>query len=409
MPLFAYRIIDSNGKEKKGMIECPNRNAVKSKFLAEGYYITDIKEQSGGQSFSFDALKSLFPFSSRKVPLDEVASMTRLLATLQKAKIPLVEAIDAVAQQQENQTLQEALIIIKGKMNEGYSFSKSARDFPNIFDDLYCNMIAAGEESGATDKVLMRLSGFMESQVDLRNKVKSAMTYPVILMFVAVIVVGVLFTVVIPKIAKMFEDIDMALPFQTQVLIWLSGFIGDWWWLIALILVAFLIGFRKYISSGNGEKWWSRVKINMPIFGRVNRMVAVSRFAKTLSTLLHSGVPILNAMDIVKKIIDNKVLENAVATARENIKEGESIAVPLKRSGEFPPIVIQMISIGEQSGELEEMLDTLADSYEKEVSYTMERLTAMLEPIMIVLLAVGIGFIVFAVVMPILKINDAVG
>lgn len=409
MPLFSYKIIDATGKEKKGNIECANRNAVKSKFLAEGYYITEIKERSKSEVLSLDVIKGLFSLKGRKVPLDEVASMTRLLATLQKAKIPLVEAIDAVAQQQENEVLREALIIIKGKMNEGYSFSRSARDFPNIFDDLFCNMIAAGEESGATDRVLSRLAGFMESQVDLRNRVKSAMTYPVILMFVAVLVVGVLFTVVIPKLSKMFEDIDMALPFQTKVLIWLSGFVGNWWWLIALLLFIGFILFKRHISTEKGEMWWSRALITMPVFGRVNRMVAVSRFAKTLSTLLHAGVPILNALDIVKKVIDNKVLEKAVEMARENIKEGESIAVPLKRSGEFPPIVIQMISIGEQSGDLEEMLETLADSYEKEVRYTMDRLTSMLEPVMIVALAVVIGFIVFAVVMPILKINDAVG
>lgn len=409
MPLFSYKIIDASGKEKKGTIECASRNAAKSKFMADGYYITEIKELSKNDTLSFDLIKSVLAIRRRKVPLDEVASMTRLLATLQKAKIPLVEAIDAVAQQQENKVLQDAMLMIKGKMNEGYSFSRSARDFPDIFDDLFCNMIAAGEESGATDRVLMRLAGFMESQVDLRNRVKSAMTYPVILMFVAVLVVGVLFTVVIPKLSKMFEDINMALPFQTKVLIWLSGFMGDWWWLIAILLVAVFAVFKRYIGTPKGEIWWSRLLITMPVFGRVNRMVAVSRFAKTLSTLLHAGVPILNAMDIVKKVIDNKVLENAVAAARENIKEGESIAVPLKRSGEFPPIVIQMISIGEQSGDLEEMLETLADSYEKEVTYTMDRLTSMLEPVMIVALAVVIGFIVFAVVMPILKINDAVG
>lgn len=409
MPLFSYKIIDASGKEKKGTLECANRGAVKSKFLTEGYYITEIKEITRNDTLSFDFIKNVLSIKRRKVPLDEVASMTRLLATLQKAKIPLVEAIDAVAQQQDNKVMKEALIIIKGKMNEGYSFSRCARDFPDIFDDLFCNMIAAGEESGATDKVLSRLAGFMESQVDLRNKVRSAMTYPVILMFVAVLVVGVLFTVVIPKLSKMFEDIDMALPFQTQVLIWLSGFVGNWWWLIALLLVTAFVIFKKYTATPKGAMWWSRFLITMPVFGKVNRMVAVSRFAKTLSTLLHAGVPILNAMDIVKKVIDNKVLEKAVAMARENIKEGESIAVPLKRSGEFPPIVIQMISIGEQSGDLEEMLETLADSYEKEVSYTMERLTSMLEPIMIVGLALVVGFIVFAVVMPILKVNDAVG
>jgi len=409
MPLYAYKIIDSNGKEIRGNIECANKSAVRSKFLSEGYYITEIRERSSRDGFSLGNLKGLLSFGRKKVSLDEVSSMTRLLATLQKAKIPLVESIDAVAQQQENETLKEALIIIKGKMNEGYSFSRSARDFPDIFDDLFCNMIAAGEESGATDKVLMRLAGFMESQVDLRNKVKGAMTYPIILMFVAVLVVGVLFTVVIPKLSKMFEDIEMVLPFQTQVLIWLSGFIGNWWWLIVLISIVTFIIFRKYIATKDGELKWNAFLIKMPTFGRINRMVAISRFSKTLSTLLESGVPILKALDIVKMVIDNKVLEMAVASARENIKEGESIAVPLKRSGEFPPIVIQMISIGEQSGELEEMLETLSESYEKEVRYTLDRLTAMLEPIMIVAMAVVIGFIVFAVVMPILKINDAVG
>jgi general secretion pathway protein F len=409
MPLFAYKIIDSAGKEKKGTVEGDNRNSVKTKFLSDGFYVTEIKEISSKDTFSFDSLKSLLIFGRNKVSLDEIASMTRLLATLQKAKIPLVEAVDAVAQQQENKTLQDAMLIIKGKMNEGYSFSRSARDFPKIFDDLYCNMLAAGEESGATDRVLTRLAGFMESQVDLRNKVKSAMVYPVILLFVAVLVVGVLFTVVIPKLAKMFEDIDMALPFQTRVLIWLSGFVGNYWWLMLIVFVGGFLGFKKYISSGKGEMWWNRVLINAPVFGKVNRKVAISRFSKTLSTLLVSGVPILNAMDIVKRVIGNKVLEEALSIARENIKEGESIAVPLKRSKEFPPIVIQMISIGEQSGELEEMLETLADSYEKEVSYTMDRLTAMIEPVMIVVLAFIVGFIVFAVVMPILQINEAVG
>ncbi|MBO4441012.1 type II secretion system F family protein [bacterium] len=409
MPLFAYKIIDANGREKRGTIESPNKATVKSKFLAEGYYITEIKERSGNQGFSFDFLRKMFSFGVKRVPLDEVAAMTRLLATLQKAKIPLVEAIDAVAQQQENPVMKDALIIIKGKMQEGYSFSKSAREFPNIFDDLFCNMIAAGEESGATDQVLMRLSGFMESQVDLKNKVKSAMTYPIVLMCVAVLVVGVLFTVVIPKLSKMFEDVKMALPLQTKILLGLSSFIGNWWWLVAILIFAAVVLFKRYISTPKGELWWAKVKITAPVLGRVNRQVAISRFAETLSTLLHSGVPILNALDIVKKIIDNKILENAVGVARENIKEGESIAVPLKRSGEFPPIVIQMIAIGEQSGELEEMLETLSASYTKEVTYTMEKLTSMLEPLMIVGLAGVIGFIVFAVVMPILQLNDAVG
>lgn len=409
MPLFAYKIINSAGKETKGMIEGDSKNAIKSKFQSEGFFVTEIREKSSREGFKLANLKNKLAFFGKKVSQDEIASMTRLLATLQKAKIPLVDSIAAVAQQQENPHIKETLLIVKNKLQEGYSFSRAAKDFPEVFNPLYCNMIAAGEESGATDKVLIRLADFMESQVDLKNKVKSAMTYPIILLVVAVLVVGLLFTVVIPKLAKMFEDIDMALPFQTRVLIWLSEFVSNWWWLLIILAAAAFYAFRHYITTEKGNLKWNQILITMPIFGRVNRMVAISRFAKTLATLLSSGVPILNAFDIVKKVIGNRILENAVAQARESIKEGESIAIPLRRSGQFPPIVIQMIAIGEKTGDLEEMLETLAVSYEKEVGYTLQKLMSMLEPLMIVCLACIIGFIVFAVVMPILKINEAVG
>ncbi len=269
-------------------------------------------------------------------------------------------------------------------------------------------MIAAGEESGALDKVLIRLADFLESQVDLRSRVRSAMTYPIVLLGVATLVVGVLFTVVIPKLAKMFEDVDMALPIQTRILIWMSEFVSSWWWLIIILGGLGLYFFKKYISKGKGEIKWNRFLITMPVFGKINRMVAISRFSKTLATLLDSGVPILTAFDIVKRVIGNKILEEAIAVARENIKEGESIAPPLKRSGQFPPIVIHMIAIGEKSGELEEMLETLANSYEKEVRYTLEKLTSMLEPVMLVFLGCIVAFIVFSIIMPILQINDAV-
>ncbi|HNT27415.1 MAG TPA: type II secretion system inner membrane protein GspF [bacterium] len=407
MALYAYRIMDRDGHERKGTIEGSSRNAVKAKFQADGWFVVDIREKASREGLSL--FRTVFSMRRKKVAIEEVASMTRLLATLQKARIPLVESIAAVAQQQDNPRLGEVLMLVKTKMQEGYSFSRAARDFPEVFSPLYCNMIAAGEESGATEAVLLRLADFLESQMDLRNKVRSAMTYPIILFVVAIMVVALLFTVVIPKISKMFEDVNMILPLQTRILIWISGTVGSYWWLILLVAVAGYAGFHRWKKTPAGEEKWNRLLITAPIFGRINRMVAISRFAKTLSTLLTSGVPILAALDIVRKVIENRVIENAVAAARENIKEGESIAVPLKRSGEFPPIVIQMIAIGEKSGELEEMLETLAGSYEKEVRYSLERLTATINPIMIVFLALVIGFIIFAVVMPILKINEAVG
>ncbi len=409
MPLFVYKVITSDGKEKKGVIEGSSKNAVKVKFQQEGFYITELKEKVGMEGFRLKSLKDLLSLGSKKVPLGEIASMTRLLATLQKANIPLVESIAAVSEQQENPRIKEGLLMLKQKIQEGYSFSRSAKDFPDIFSPLYCNMIAAGEESGALDKVFMRLADFLEAQVELRNKVSSAMTYPIVLLGIAVIVVGVLFTTVIPKLAKMFEDIDMALPLQTRILIGMSDAVAGYWWLFIILFGLGLFLFRRYIKTDKGAHKWHRFLITMPVFGKINRMVAISRFSKTLSTLLESGVPILNAFDIVKRVIGNKILEDAIGVARENIKEGESIAGPLKRSGEFPPIVIHMVAIGEKSGELEEMLETLADSYEKEVNHTLDKLTSMLEPVMLVFLGGIVAFIVFSIIMPILQVNEVVG
>jgi len=407
MPLYAYKVIDRSGREKRGVVEADSRAALKVRLQAEGWFVVELSEKASGERFS--SFKKLLALRRRRVPLDEIAAMTRLLATLQRAQIPLVEAIAAVAQQQENPRLREVLLLVKTKMQEGYSFSRAARDFPEVFSPLYCNMLAAGEESGATEAVLQRLADFLEAQVDLYNRVRSAMTYPIILFVVAILVVSLLFTVVVPKLSQMFEDVNMVLPLQTRILIGISTIVHDWWWLLLLLLAAAYAGFRYWRRTDAGDLRWNRLLITMPIFGRINRMVAISRFAKTLATLLSSGVPILTALDIVRKVIGNRVIEEAVAMTRENIKEGESIAVPLRRSGEFPPIVIQMIAIGEKSGELEAMLETLAGSYEKEVGYALQRLTAMINPIMIVFLALVVGFIVFAVVMPILKLNEAVG
>ncbi len=407
MPLYAYKVIDRSGREKRGVAEADSRAALKTRLQSEGWFVVDLSEKSSGERFS--SFKKLLALRRRRVPLDEIASMTRLLATLQRAQIPLVEAITAVAQQQEHPRLKEVLLLVKTKMQEGYSFSRAARDFPDVFSPLYCNMLAAGEESGATEAVLQRLADFLEAQVDLYNRVRAAMTYPIILFIVAILVVSLLFTVVVPKLSQMFEDVNMVLPLQTRILIGISTIVHDWWWLLIVFAAGAYVGFRYWRKTDAGDLRWNRILITMPIFGRINRMVAIARFAKTLATLLSSGVPILTALDIVRKVIGNRVIEEAVALTRENIKEGESIAVPLRRSGEFPPIVIQMIAIGEKSGELEAMLETLAGSYEKEVNYALQRLTAMINPIMIVFLALVVGFIVFAVVMPILKLNEAVG
>jgi general secretion pathway protein F len=291
-------------------------------------------------------------------------------------------------------------------VNEGTSLAKSVGAHPKVFDNIFVNMIEAGESSGTLGLVLLKLADLKEAQMRLRSKIQGAMTYPALMMSVGVILMVIIFTAVIPKLAKVFESLNKPMPAITRGLISVSDFILSWWFL--LIGLGFFISymFKRYINSPKGRGKWDQFKLSLPIVGPLVRMVAVTRFSSTMSTLLSSGVPILTAMTIAKNLVDNVPISAAIANARENITEGQSIAEPLKRSGEFPPMMIHMIAIGEKTGELPDMLKNVAVTYEDQVNTRVESMTSLLEPIMIVVMGGMVGFIVLSVLMPLMDMTN---
>jgi general secretion pathway protein F len=312
----------------------------------------------------------------------------------------------ALIDQVESASFKGVWADVKQRVNEGAGFGDALSTHPRIFSGLYVNMVRAGETSGALDVVLVRLADFTESQSELRSKVVGTMVYPILMIAVANVVVAILMIFVIPKIARLFESQKVPLPLPTRVLIGLSLAIKSYWYIVFPIIGLIIYAFMRYIRTERGRPWWDALVLDLPIFGPLVRMIAITRFSKTLSTLLGSGVPLLAAFDIVKNVVQNTVLLRVIEMARDGVKEGESIAAPLKRSGEFPPIVTHMIAIGERSGSLEEMLGNIARSYEVQVDSRLRAMTSILEPLLIVVMGIVVAFIVFSVLMPMMEISS---
>jgi general secretion pathway protein F len=309
----------------------------------------------------------------------------------------------------EKERLKRVISEVRQRVNEGASLADALAVHPKVFTTLYVNMIRAGESSGALDVVLVRLADFTESQARLRSKIIGTMTYPIFMIVIGSGIMGILFAVVIPKITKIFEDTQVTLPWTTKLLIGFSTVVSKYWWVMLLLVVVGVWGFWRWKATTAGRARWDRFKLTIPIFGRLIRTIAVGRFTRTLATLLQSDVPLLAAMDIVKNIVGNVRLAEVIEQARQAIQEGESIAAPLKRSGEFPPLVHHMVAVGERSGSLEEMLGNVADAYEDQVETTIAALTSLMEPLMIVVMGAIVAFVVFSVLMPILQINTLAG
>lgn len=397
MPLFEYKGLDRSGRTKRGTIDIDNARAAKVKLKKDGIYVIDIKDKTK----SVKKTKGKKGLSNKSVGVEDLSLMTRQLATLLKANVPLVDSLSAVAEQVENPVLSEAVADIKNMVNEGAPLYKSMQKYPRIFNNIYVSMCEAGEVSGTLDVILLRLAEFTESQNELANKVKSAMLYPILMVFVLLIVLVILFIFVIPKVTAIFEaSPEIVLPWYSKMIFDFSGFLTNYWYVIAIGGVISYLLFFNWKRTPSGRAQWDAFILKVPVFGRLIRTVAVSRFARTLSTLLTGGVPMLSAMGIVRNVVDNNVLAKAIDEARDNISEGESIAAPLKKSHQFPPLVIQMINIGEKTGELENMLSQVSDAYDFQVKTEVEGLTALLEPAMIVFMGCVIGLIVFSIMMP---------
>lgn len=406
MGLYDYKALSLQGKPQKGIVEAENAKVARQKLKKQGLMVTEIFEktvarqaqQSGG-----------IPFFGGRASVKDIAMVTRQLASLIKANIPLVEALSALVEQLDKPTIKVALSAVRQDVNEGLSFAKAMSKHPKIFDNIFINMIEAGESSGTLGLVLIKLADLKEAQMRLRSKVQSGMMYPCLMMVVAVFLLVAIFTFVIPKLTKVFDSMHKAVPLTTKILMVISDTLVNWWFVIAGVVSLVIVLFTRFINSKNGAPKWDAFKLRVPLFGPLIRMVAVTRFAGTMSTLLGSGVPILSAMSIAEKLVGNIPIARAVAQARENITEGQSIADPLRRSGQFPPLVIHMIAIGEKTGELPSMLKNVADSYEEQVNTRIEGLTALLEPLMIIGMGGVVGFIVMSIFVPLLEISNIGG
>ena len=412
MPVFEYRGLSESGKPVVGLKEADSPKSLRGLLRKDGVYLTEVVGELDAARAAAGAPPArsvdLRQVTRARITTEDVAITTRQLATLLAAGVALVEALTALVDQVEKDRLKRVLSDVKQRVNEGSSLADALAQHQKVFGGLYVNMIRAGEHSGALDAVLVRLADFTESQAKLRQKILGTLLYPAIMVMVGGGILVVLMTVVVPKVTKIFESMQATLPWTTRFLIWSSSTMQRWWFILFPAFFALLVAFVAWTRSPKGKPVWDRKVLRLPIFGGIIRMVAVARFARTLATLLKSGVPLLSAMDIVKAVITNTVLADVVEKSRDAIREGESIANPLRRSGEFPPLVYHMVAIGERSGQLEEMLLSVADSYETQVDVRIGALTSLLEPILIVMMGVVIAFVAFSILMPILQVNTAI-
>lgn len=404
MPLYAYRGLDGGGRSVGGVVEADSARAARQKLRRTGVFPSDLTEERVA------APRSVMSVARRpeRVPAAELAAITRQFSTLVAAGLPLVEALGALSEQAERPSLSRVLAQVRQEVTEGTSLADALAQHPRLFASLYVNMVRAGEASGALHVVLERLADYTENQARLLGKVRSALTYPVIMLLLSATILFFLLSYVVPKVTRIFQETHQQLPLPTRLLLGVSDFVAQWWWLLLMLLAAMIVGGMRWARTPHGRERLDRLTLGVPYLGRLAQKLAVARFARTLSTLLASGIGLLPALDIVKGIVDNTVLTRAIERARDAIREGQSIAPPLRESGLFPPLVVHMVAVGERSGQLEAMLTKAADTYDDEVENAVVALTTILEPIIIVFMGGVVLFIVLAILLPIFELNRIV-
>ena len=402
MPRFKYVAKDQTAKTISGELIADNQTMVIDELRKRKLVIISIKEI---------AEKTLagVSFGKKKVKIEDLVVFSRQLATMVDAGIPLMQSLDALQEQIQSREFRKVISSLRDDIEVGNSLSTAFSRHPDVFDNLYINMVKAGESSGMLNVILERIATYSEKANSLRRKIKSAMVYPVMVVTMAVLITGVLMIKVVPTFKGIFEMLGGELPKPTQILIFISDILTvNLWQAIAVIVI---IGFisSRFLKTEKGKIIFDRLKLKLPILGQLLRKVAISRFSRTLSTLIQSGVPILPSLDIVAKTSGNKVIEIAVNDVKSNVREGESIAMPLIRSGVFPPMVTRMIAVGEETGELEKMLTKVSDFYDEQVDAAIAGLTSLIEPVIIGFLGIAVGGIVVSLFLPILQITQMIG
>ncbi len=409
MPVYAYKGVNGDGRNMRGHLDAESLRSARTRLRRDGIYLTEIQEGQADKADSSEGERSRLRLPSfQRVSSLDLALITRQAATLLSAGIPLVQSLRALTEQTENPRLKAVFGQVRERVNEGSSFA-DALAASEVFPDLYVSMVRAGEAGGALETVLERLADYLESQVRLRNKVGSILIYPMVMFGFALVVVGALVTVVLPQITQLLESLNQELPIYTRVIIAGSEFTRDWWWAMAIVSLAAFLGLRAATRTGRGRVAYDRFMLRLPVVGRLVRLVSISRFTRTLSTLLAGGLPITRALHTAGEVSANTVIAETVEAARLSITEGASIAQPLRDSGEFPPLVTHMIEVGEQSGQLEAMLAKVADTYEEQVETMVTRLTALLEPFLILIMVGLVLVIILATLVPLLQITSSLG
>ncbi len=411
MPVYQYQGYRNDGGTTTGIIDAENPKVARLKLRKEGVYPTDVVEQGHAPTHSQEQSRNRTERSigrSATLASTDLALLTRQFATLLVAGLPLVEALGVLVDQAEKKPIKALLADIREQVRGGKALSAVLETYEKDFSPIYVHMVRAGESSGALDQILFRLTEFLEKQLALRNKVTNAMLYPLIMLVIGSGILFFLITFVVPKITMVFAQQKQALPWPTVALMSISQFFADYWMVLVGVLLGGLYMARQFIRTGAGRMMADRMILRLPLIGDVARMVSISRLTSTLATMLTSGVQLLDAMDVSKRVMNNRVLEETVEAARQNIREGETIADPLKRSGEFPALVTHMIAVGEKSGEMEEMLRRVSQIYDGEVERVIARLTSLMEPVMILVMGAVVLFIVVAILLPIFEMGQMV-
>ena len=410
MPLYAYKGYDAvSGAAKKGKIDAESERAARVALKQrQKIIVAEIREESAIAPSKSDGSRPTSSLFAQRVSLQELAIMVRQFATLQGAHVPLDESLKALVSQIDNDTLRKTLSAVRDSVSEGKSLADSSAQFPSVFNNLYVNMVRAGESSGNLSVVLDRLSDFMEYQLAIKSKVVQAMVYPLIMIVASLGIVAFLLVFIVPKLAKVFENMKVEIPWYTQALMDFSSFMQAYWFLFPIGLVGVIVAFRAWVATEKGRKKFDRIFISTPLIGTVALMISVSRFTKTLGTMLSSGVPIIKALDITKNVVNNTVLTDVIEKAKIEVQEGNSLAATISRSEVFPGLVSHMIATGEKTGELEGMLAHVSKAYDAEVEGKISKMISFIEPMMMMVL-LGIAVVVIgAMVLPMMDVMKSV-
>jgi general secretion pathway protein F len=416
MPMYAFKGVANNGKTVTGVRDADSPKTLRQNLRKDGVLVTTFELSKGGKAAKDQNAKRAG--LSKEVDLGgffsgvgkvEIAAFTRQMATLLRSGIPLADALSALVEQITNVRFKAPVSEVRTAVNEGSSLGDALARHPKLFDDLYVSMVRAGEIAGNLDEVLTRLADFQEGSQKLKSKVQGAMIYPLVMVVVGAGIMAVLMIKVIPEITSMFTSQGKTLPLNTRFLIASSRFLGNYWWLIGILGVLASIMFLRWIKTDGGKPVWHKFVLGLPVVGELVRTVNVGRFARTLGTMLQSGVPMLKALDTAKQIVGNVLIQNAIEDAKKAVTEGESLAQTLKKSGQFPATLIHMVAVGEKAGQLEQMLDRVATTYESEVDTKLTRLTSLLEPLMLVIMGGAVAFIVFSILQPIMDLGQLSG